>query len=360
MYRLLICFLFSTFVVLPAHALFGSDCPEAPEGKTPKWVKAGFGFQQQGYRYGFGEARYQKKSSYEQLLKQAEQLARQDLVNSVHINIDASSGISTLVEESGNGENITRNTQNRVETRSKLELPGLPIHRQWQDADSCSVYVQVRISEAMVGLVLQRSQAQAYLADARNDEKTVKLRLHAINEAILLAQQYEFNQIPGGLSSAQMLREFNSVKLDLERISNRSNHVVYIVNQTQATDTQALQKLRQQLKSALPGSFETGKDCGSTAACLRQAGETAANYATIALIGLNTSKQNGFWIGDFDVEISLWDLATNQRIHTSGDKATRVMNRHKHKLTLAKGLDKWTLQHQAVLEQYQQTANTIR
>lgn len=347
-------FLFS----LSGHAaLFGSDCPEAKEEKPPAWVTAGFSFQKKGYRFGFGEARYQNDSSYEALLKQAEQLARQDLVNGVHIEVDASSGISTLVENTRGGEDITRSTQNRIETRSKLELPGLAIHQQWQNADTCSVFVQVRISEAMVGLVLQRTQAQTYLADARNDEKPVKLRLHAIDEAIRLANRYEFNKIPGGLSSDQMLREFNNLKSDLQRISQRTNHVVYIVNQTAANDTAALQQLRKHLKAALPGSFETGKHCNSSASCLRQASETAANYATVALVGLSTSKQNGFWVGDFEVEITLWNLANNQRLYTSGNKASRVMNRHKHKLTLEKGLHKWFTQHNASLDQYQQRAN---
>jgi hypothetical protein len=360
MYRLLIFALCSMSVALPTQALFGSDCPEAKESNVPDWVDVGFGFHQDGYRFGFGEARYQDGATFEDLLKHAEQLARQDLVNGIHINIDVSSGISTLVEESESGENVIRNTQNRVETRSKLELPGLPIDKQWQDADSCSVYVQVRIREALVGLVLQRTQAQTYLADARNDEKPIKLRLHAIDEAIRLAEEHEFNKIPGSLSSAQMLREFNNVKSDLERISKRSNHVVYIVNQTDATDTASLQKLRKQLKAALPGSFETGKHCNSSAACLRQAGETAANYASIVLVGMNTSKQNGFWIGDFDIEISLWNLADNRRIHASGNKASRVMNRHKHKLTLEKGLQKWLAQHESILNQYQQAADQVR
>jgi len=337
-------------------ALFGSDCPEAKESKKPVWVQAGFRFGEADYRFGFGEARYSDNAGYKKLLKQAEQNARQDLVNSVHIEVDASSGITTLVENSEQGEGITHRSETRIETRSKLELPGLPIHRKWQDADSCSVFVQVRISEVLIALVLNRTQAQTYLLDARNDDKTVKVRLQAISEAIRLANQYEFNKIPGGLSSAQMLREFKSLQADLQRISSRNNHVVYVINQTFASDTHALSVLRNTMKTSVAGSFETGKSCSSSSMCLQQAGQTSANYASIAVVNLSTSKQNGFWVGDFNVEMTLWDLADNSRKFSSGEKSSRVMNRHKHKLTLKKGLDKWLAQHKISLQQYRQSA----
>ncbi|MFT6449722.1 MAG: hypothetical protein ACJAW8_002089 [Oleispira sp.] len=354
--RLLIVLVLTSAAPWASAGLFGSDCPETKESKKPAWVKAGFSFTDTNYRFGFGEARYFDDASYKALLKQAEQLARQDLVNSVHIEVDASSGITILVEDSEQGEEVKHRSENRIETRSKLELPGLPIHRKWQNADSCSVYVQVRISEAMIALVLKRTQAQAYLADARNDDKTVKVRLHAISEAIRLAKKHEFNKIPGSLSSAQMLREFKSLKADLQRISSRNNHVVYVINQTSASDTHALSVLRNTMKTSVAGSFETGKSCISPSMCLQQAGQTSANYASIAVVNLSTSKQNGFWVGDFNVEMTLWDLADNSRKFSSGEKSSRVMNRHKHKLTLKKGLDKWLAQHEASLQEYRQSA----
>lgn len=337
-------------------ALFGSDCPEAKESKEPAWVTRGFSFNQAGYRIGFGEARYYDDATYNKLLKQAEQLARQDIVNSVHITVDASSGITTLVESSEQGEDVSHSSENHIETRSKLELPGLPIHRKWQNADSCSVYVQVRISEAMVALVLNRTQAQAYLLDARNDDKTVKVRLQALNEAIRLAKKYEFNKIPGGLSSAQMLRDFEHLRADLQRISSLNNHVVYVINQTSANDTHALLVLRNTMKTSAAASFETGKTCNSPSICLQQAGQTSANYASIAVVTLNTSRQNGFWVGDFSVEMALWDLANNSRLFSTGEQSSRVMNRHKYKLTLKKGLNKWLAQHKTSLQQYRHAA----
>jgi hypothetical protein len=345
---------------LSGHAaLFGSDCPKAKQSNMPAWVKVGFGYGKEGYRYGFGEARYFDNADYEQLLIQAEQFARQDLVNSIHLVVDASSGISILVETDSGDESVRRNSENRVETHSKLDLPGLPIHRKWQDASSCSVYVQVRIREPMIALVLKRTQANAYLADARNDDKTVKMRLHAIDEAIRLAKAIEFNKIAGGLSSEQMLREFNNVKSDLLRIASRSNHVVYVITQTAGVDTKALEVLRHNMKESISGSFETAASCTSPATCIQDAGRTSANYASIALVKLETSKQNGFWVGEFKVEMTLWDLSNNSRQFSTGEKASRVMNRHKHKLTLKKGLDKWLVQHDDALQQYHYAAQNV-
>ena len=287
------------------------------------------------------------------------QLARQDLVNGVHITIEASSGISTLIESTQAGEQIKSLAQSQVQTHSKLELPGLAIHQQWQNADNCTVYVQVRISEPMVALVLQRTQAQIYFKDANNDSKPLKERLAAIAEAIRLAKKYDFNIITAGLSSAQLLREFKIVQSDLQLLLSQNNHVIYIINDTHAVDTNALAPLRSSFKSAMPGSFETGKNCSSPAICLYQAGDGSANYSTIAKVSMDSSKQNGFWVGDFVIEIGLWDLANNNRLYTSGPLSARVMNRHQHKLNLATGINKWLYLHEKELERYQQFAEAL-
>jgi len=339
--------------------LFSSNCPEAKQSKQPNWVKSGYEYSQPGYNYGFGEARFDPKLSYDQQLKQAEQQAQQDLVSSIHLEVDASSGISTFVESDATGEKVKRHTEIRMETRSKLDLPGLPIHQQWQDADNCTVYVQVRIDKPMVVLVLRRTQAQAYFQDAQNDSKPIKLRIFAIDEAIRLAKSSEFGRIQGGPTSQQMLREFAHVSDDLLRIKSKSNHVFYIVNETQATDTESLVTLRSVMRSAMPGSFETGKQCSSPAICLHQAGKTAANYASVAVVRMDLSKQNGFWIGNFVVEMSLWDLADNSRLYSSGPLPARVMNRHQHKLTLNNALKKWGKLHKSTLNEYQQKAATL-
>ncbi len=351
------------FVCLSTAAnasLFGSDCSDVQSSKKPAWVKSGFEYQEDGYRYGFGEARFKKSGSYEQLLKQAEQQARQDLVNSIHIKVDASTGVSTLVEKGVGGEQVKHLSQNTVETSSKLDLPGLPIHQQWQDSETCTLYVQVRIDNPMVALVLQRTQAETYLADAQNEHKQVKLRLHAIEEAIRLAKKYEFNRIPAGLSSGQMLRQFGHVRKELQRLIEQNNHVFFIVNNTKAVDTSALSALRGAMKSAMSGSFETGKQCATPAICLSQAGKTSANYASVAVVRMDASKQNGFWIGNFEIEMSLWDLADNSRLFNSGVLSTRVMNRHQHKLTINSGLSKWMQLHKKSLLQYQKKAAAIK
>jgi hypothetical protein len=346
---LLLCFSFTA----------NGDCPDAIDSKLPIWVEAGFGYQEPGYYYGFGEARMTNGLSYGQLLMQAEQQARQDLVNSIHIKVEASTGISTLIENGVTGERIRRRSENKIQTSSKLDLPGLPIHQQWQDADSCSVYVQVRIDNPMVTLVLQRTQAEAYLSGAQNETRPVKLRLFSIDEAIRLANHVEFNQIPAGLSSSQMLRKFKNVRDKLLRVISRSNHAFFIVNDTHADDTEALNLLRTTMESAMSGSFETGKECSSPAICLNHAGSTSANYASVAVVRMKPTKQNGFWVGNFEIEVSLWDLADNTRIYNSGVLAVRVMNRHQHKLTLNGGFNKWLQLHTNSLAKYQQKASAV-
>lgn len=64
------------------------------------------------------------------------------------------------------------------------------------------------------------------------------------------------------------------------------------------------------------------------------------------------SKQNSFWVGDFIIDITLWDLSDNSRQFSIGKKPSRVMHRYKHKLTLDRGLDKWLAQHEKPMLEY--------
>jgi hypothetical protein len=350
MFRLLMLAAMTLLTLSSQAAFFGSSCPEAVKSEKPKWVLAGYEYTEPGYRFGFGESRYTKDHSFKELLEKAEQYARQDLVSSVHITVDASSGIKTLVEKNTKGENISYQQVTRVEIHSKLELPGLPIYRQWQDHESCSVYLQVRISEPILDLVLKKTQTNSYVADANNNEKTIRTRIYAIDEAILLAKKYEFSAIPSNLTSAQMLRKFDNIRTDLIQLSLRNNHAVYIVTPTD--NTGMLSTLRNKIKSSMSGSFETEVACSSASMCLKQAGTTSANYASIAVIDLNMSKQNSFWVGDFIVDITLWDLSDKSRQFSIGKKSSRVMHRYKHKLTLDRGLDKWLAQHEERMLDY--------
>ena len=59
---------------------FDGNCPDAIESAKPEWVKQGFNAEQLGFRIGFGEARYHKKASYQDLLDEG--LAR-EVVNRV-------------------------------------------------------------------------------------------------------------------------------------------------------------------------------------------------------------------------------------------------------------------------------------
>ena len=109
----------------------------------------------------------------------------------------------------------------------------------------------------------------------------------------------------------------------------------------------------------MSGSFEIFKACNSPTLCLDHAGKTPANFASIADVKLNTVKQNGFWVGDFTIELTLWDLSDNTKKYHSGVLASKVMNRHKHKLTLNKAMKKWLKVYDHKLEEFKTIASTI-
>lgn len=359
MLRVLLLVVISLLTLPSQAALFGSNCPEVLKVQEPIWVSKGYQFSESGYRFGFGEARYRDKISYKKQLEQAKLSARQDLVNGIHIIVDTSSGARTLLEKGAGSERVLHHKESRVETRSKLELPGLPVHRLWQNSKTCSIYVQVRISERMIDVLLKKKQVNEFFNTAINKDKTIKVRLQAINEAILLTKKYEFGDDYIGTNSSQMLRKFNAIKHELKNKSLLNNHVIYVIKNSSDVEHPQLLPLLNIMKSSLSGGFETGGSCNSTTMCLQQAAGTSANYASIAVVNLNMSKQNSFWVGDFSTEITLWDLTNNSRKYSSGKQITRVMNRYKHELTLEKGFEKWMREHAEILDSYRDNAREI-
>ena len=273
--------------------------------------------------------------------------------------VSTQTGVTTLVESEDGQESIKLKTDSNIETSSYIDLPGLSIHRQWQDAETCTVYVQVRISESRLSVVLKKSQADMYFKDAQDEGKSISKRLLAISEAIRLAKTYDFRVISSSKSSEQLIREYKHLQQQLEKISSKNNNAVFVINHSTDTNQQALSPIADSLKSSMSGSIEIIKACNSPPLCLSHAGKTPANFASIADVKLNTVKQNGFWVGDFTIELTLWDLSDNTKKYHSGVLGSKVMNRHKHKLTLNKAMKKWLKVYDHKLEEFKTIASTI-
>jgi hypothetical protein len=343
-----------------AHAFFGSDCPEAENTPKPSWVNEQFNYDEAGYRIGFGEARYHKNASYQDLRSEAEKIARAELTSSIKVEIKEEGQLKKLWEKDSQGESVKQRLDTSISTLSHIELPGLPIYKSWQDPESCTVYTLVRIDEPTLELVLQKTHLDDAYKKAQNQNLATKDRLFELEEAIRVAKKYQFSKLQGSKASEDYLRRFDHLKAKLTDLLTRYNNAVVVINKTQDTDLQALAPLSDTLKSSLSGSFILPKPCRSTALCMGQAqNEFSANYLSVASVSLNTVKQNGFWIGDFNVELVLRTLSDGKDHYKSGPLKVRVMNRHKHKLTLSKAMSKWMKVHNVKLEEFTQAAQTL-
>lgn len=304
-------------------------------------------------------AHYQDDERAEQQLRRAELYAKQNLVSGIRVTVESSAQSSAIVERDNHHDELISKTENKIEARSKLDLPGLGIDRKWQNPETCTIYVQVRLSESVVELVLKYLQAQEFLADARNVENTVRFRMHAIGEAVRIASLHEFGDIPGHLSSEQMLRELYEVKSEIALLNLRTNHAVVIVNESEFLDDAALTSISQRFQEALPGSFELSERCRSSDSCMKKANDVGANYASTVFLKMVINRQNGFWIGDFSISLTLWNVSEGSVIYSSGNRKNRVMNRHKHKLTLSSAFRKWEVQHSDVIDAHRKEADRL-
>ena len=91
------CFIICTLMLwaLDASALFGPKCKTATVKIKPEWVEAGYEHNSIGNLHGFGHASYQKKKSYEELLANAENLARADLIKSLEVKVESKLNVQT-------------------------------------------------------------------------------------------------------------------------------------------------------------------------------------------------------------------------------------------------------------------------
>jgi hypothetical protein len=343
----------------PAWAFFGSDCPDATKTPRPAWVSAGYKHAEAGFRYGFGEKRWHRKESYQKQLNEVLLRAREHLSSSIHIEVVSQTDLKSRLQENGSQTLSRTETDSSIRTRSEIELPGLPLFDSWQDADSCTLYALVRIDEPTVLLVQQRARANKRYENARSKDHPVRARLLAVDEAIALAEKYPFENIGDGAGSAALLNQFRQLRQELERLQSQFNHAVAVINRTGQGDVTAFVALEQPLNGTMSGSFRLPNQCTSVTSCLQLANQSAANFLSLADVQMNVVQQDGFWIGDFSVELSLWDLARNHQQFRSGTLSSRIMHRHQHKLTLEWALEKWLQEHAAKLGEFTRTAKKM-
>lgn len=362
MNRLPVCITFLSMILSNSvYAFFGSDCPDAENSPKPQWVNQQFGYEETGYRMGFGEARHQKNAIYAELLSEAEKIARAELIRGIKVEIKEEGQLKKLWQQDGTNETVKRSLNSQISTLSHLELPGLPIHKTWQDPDSCTVYALVRIDESTLALVLQKTHLDEYYKKAQDPNLATQDRMFELEEAIRLVSKYEFGDLQGAMSSQDYLRRFQHLKDQLSELLSRYNNAVVVINKTEDSNLQALEPVSSTLKNALPGSFIMPKPCASSSLCMSQAqSDFSANYLSVASVSMNTIKQNGFWIGDFNIELLLRTLSDGKDHYKSGPLKVRVMNRHKHKLSLDKAMAKWLKVHSGKLDEFTQMAQSLK
>ncbi|NRB41563.1 MAG: hypothetical protein HRU20_24340 [Pseudomonadales bacterium] len=325
-----------------AMALFGSKCKHADKMPEPDWVTAGFSYEKTGFRYGFGHVLYQSKQSYEKQLANAENLARADLIKSLQVEVKSELDVQTRETSHNKKVNFKQDIVQRISTRSKLELPGLAIKEKWQNKKTCEVYVLVELSDRMVHLVAQKALVLSYFEQGKDASFNIYTRILILANAIEITQNNDFSQLPNSQSSEHLQEEIYAQKTSLENQLASQRNAVFIVNGREHSGMNKF--LFEAISAQVSGSFEGGQ-CSSNKQCMSQAHQTPAVYGTIYSYAFNHVREQGFYVGNFELQISVWDLNTNQLLYNSKTdaavKPVKVMARQEHKLTIESGFEKW-------------------
>lgn len=320
--------------------LFGPKCKQANTGPEPAWVKAGFSYQKSSYVIGFGHAVFQKKQGYDEQLLKAENLARSDLSKGLQVQVQSDLQVTTEEHSVNNKVNFKQDVVQRISTSSELDLPGLAIAQKWQNPKSCDLYVLVEVKQSIADLVAKKAIALSYFEQSKDTHFAIRTRLLVLDNAIEIAQQYDFGQLPNSETSAHLLEEMQAHKRYMLNQLTTKRNAVYFVGQPSPF---MRKQLFEQLSSHIKGSFNEGQ-CVSSTQCMRDALATNASYTSIFSIEFSTVKERGFYIGQFQVRLSIWDINQNQLLYKTRANdfiATKVMARQDYKVNSEAGFSKW-------------------
>lgn len=344
--KLMGAFLFLLVWVQPALGAQRANklCSNAPLVEMPEWVSRGSSFKQPGYKYGFGEAQFEKGMMIDDLRARALDNSLRDLVSGIRVVVSAETGVTTVVETDGKSEQVTQKINNTLHTESKMELPDLEVYQIWQDYKTCSLYVQVRVDESTLQLVMLKLQADNYYLDAIDKKNSIKARQFAITEAIRLAQGNDFSRITASKSSQQLLREYQLVEANLHATESRNYHAILFAN-NQLGDNNDLDALGNALAANVSGSYLSYSPCLSAKSCIAEARKQGANYVSVVSTSGNKNKKNGFWVGDYRIDVVLYDVSSERIVDEISEATVRVLNRHDYNVTLVSAVDKWLIAH---------------
>ena len=345
-------FLFSLAFGIPSWAgLFGPSCDQAENAVKPSWAQLGYSYERPGFKHGFSQAKYRRKEPYQEQLARAINMARSELARSLQVVVESSIDIQSELQTSGTKPKLNEVMTQRTKTASKLELPNVKVKEKWQDPKSCNLYVLVEISSAEANLVSKKAVVNSFYTQAQDNRFSIQLRMTAINNAIDIARRWEFSDLTNSESSAEMINKFQAVKLSLERLRSSKNNIIMFVGDS--LQLPVIGEISQKISSQIQGSFK-GTKCSTLTMCLATAQKSPAAFATIVSPRMSVVKDRGFYMGSFNLMVTIWDLSTNRQIYSTTDKnilkTAKVMDRQRHKVSTSAGYEKWLLTNPGTLD----------
>lgn len=327
-------------------------CDAANNATKPTWVKQGYQYRLPGFKVGFAEAYYDKQQNYQEQLAKAENLARSAIAKELQVMVESDLSVQTQEQTQGKKIAYQQKVVQQIRSRSKVQLPGLKIADKWQDPKTCHLYVFAKLPVNIAQLVSQKAIVQTLYQQAQSQNLPLNTRLMLLDDAIEIAQKYEFSGLTHSRSSQQMIDEYRVLRKSLlQQFDNKRHGVFFALSQPSA---KTVSSVWQKLSGQINGSFK-GVSCESMASCLAAARKTPALYASVVAPELELVKERGFYVGSYRLNLSVWDLKRNARVYASRDdnsvRVAKIMSRQKHKINFDSGYEKWLLTNSTALDQ---------
>ena len=201
----------AALLAAPAHA---ARCPDFPRSPQPDWVT--HNVPPAGWYTGVGQAQHGSLNLTDQVAL-AKQAALRDLAGSIRVSVRSELNLRESAE--GQDGKLASRTQveSTTQTSTAAELADVQADEVWMDAGSCTVWVRVKVEEAVVRL----SRLREFVAAAGDAAVPLPDREKALAQAESLLPQVDFSRARDGATREYFATLIANLKLALASARGR-------------------------------------------------------------------------------------------------------------------------------------------
>ena len=305
-----------------------SSCDDGSSEPRPDWVSKP-DYNLSGYYVGIGSS---EKSAKVERQKEAEMIAKRDLVEHIEVTIKAENEQSIRVLN----QKIQNDAQSKVTVTAEEVLRGLEIKSRWVDKDTCAQYTLMVISKKAVEQTKREKAMKSHLenfkgllaeAANRNKNPDVNDRRKYLEDAQELFSETNFTLLPEENGKAFYEKQLNEAIASINKETSQAKGMaLFVLNKDHNLKDAVIGKMVDQLRSTDQSTDRLMEKCDQELACIKTAKERGFSKLTILIADCQVGiSQMGSLKGKLTVTKKIYDLDSRKILDESHAMSAEVI-----------------------------------